>query len=144
MNLQHAVTFVGMSLALGGCSSVVHTPAHTSVEIALARKAVVTRMPETVHSEPRLTSYRAVYVPAVEPALPTNDRIEAVAETFTRGKDALQAGKNDEAIQAFQEATKVDDRFGDAWEYLAHAYEKVGKTQEAKDAFQHYKRLASH
>ena len=118
------------------------------MEIALAKRPEVVRLASapaatpatpTVRSEPRLTSYRSVNVPPVEPELPTNDRVEAVAETFTRGKEALEAGKKDEAIKAFQEATNLDPEFSDAWQYLALAYESTGQMEKAKAAYQHAK-----
>src|SRR4051812_47465552 len=87
------------SLALCGCGSIVHTPPRTSVEIALAKRAEVVRLAASAHPEPRLTSYRSVFVPPVEPELPTNDRIEAVAETYTRGMESLTAGQTDAAIK---------------------------------------------
>jgi len=140
MKAHCTVTFV--ALAFGGCSAIVHTPPHTSVEIALAKKPELVRLAtapsavSTVKAEPRLTSYRSVYVPPVEPELPTNDRIEAVADTFTRGKEAFEAGRNEEAIKAFQEATKLDPQFSEGWVYLAMAYDSAGQTEKAKAAYQ--------
>ena len=127
------------ALFLSGCSAVVHTPAHTSVELALAKRPDVIRMADTVKAEPRLTGYRLAHVPPVEPELPTNDRVEAVAESFTRGKEALEAGKHEEAIHEFSEATKLDPEFSEAWEYLAQAHEAAGESEKAKAAYQHAK-----
>ena len=131
--------FLGAALVLCGCNAIVHTPPHTSVELVLAKKPEVVRMASTVKAEPRLTGYRLTQVPPVEPELPTNDRVEAVAESFTRGKEALEAGKNEEAIKAFEEATKLDPEFADAWEYLAQAHEAAGQTEKAKTAYQQAK-----
>ena len=142
MKLRPFTTLAG--LALCGCGSIVHTPPRTSVEVALARKADVVRLADSARPEPRLTSYRVVYVPPVEPDLPTNDRIEAVAETYTRGKEALAAGKTDEAIKALEEAVKLDPRFPDAWEHLAQAYEKAGDNAQAMEAYAKSKSLAKH
>jgi tetratricopeptide (TPR) repeat protein len=140
-------TFAGF--ALWGCGSIVHTPARTSVEVALAKRAEVIRLAESAHPEPRLTSYRGstVNVPAVEPELPalsTNDRIEAVAESYTHGMEALNAGKTDEAVKALEEATKLDPGFAEAWEHLAEAYEKVGQNAKAMDAYAKSKNVAKH
>jgi tetratricopeptide (TPR) repeat protein len=129
-------TIAGAALLLSGCSAVVHSPAHTSVEFALAKRPDVVRMADTVKAERRLTGYRLTHVPAVEPELPTNDRVEAVAESFTRGKEALEAGRKEEAISAFSEAAKLDPEFADAWEYLARAHEAAGQTEKAKAAYQ--------
>jgi tetratricopeptide (TPR) repeat protein len=129
----------GAALLLSGCSAMVHTAPHSSVELVLAKRPDVVRMAETMKAEPRLTGYRLAHVPPVEPDLPTNDRIEAVAETFTRGKEAFEAGKNAEAINAFEEATKLDPEFADAWEYLARAHEAAGQREKAKAAYQQAK-----
>ena len=142
MKIRHITAIVG--LALCGCGSIVHTPPRTSVEVALARKADVVRLADSARPEPRLTSYRVVYVPPVEPDLPTNDRIEAVAETYTRGKEALEAGKTDEAIKALEEAVKLDPRFADAWQWLAQAYEKAGDNAQAMEAYAKSKGLGKH
>ena len=131
-------------LALSGCGSFVHTPPRTSVELALARKPEVVRLAESAHPEPRLTSYRSVYVQPVEPDLPTNQGVEMVAEAFTRGKEAAGAGKLDEAISAFEEATKMEPGFADAWQALAQAYEQAGNPAKAKDAFQRATNLGHH
>ena len=142
MNVRCFSVLAGV--ALSGCNSLVHTPARTSVEVALARKPEVVRLAASVHPEPRMTSYRSVFVPPVEPELPTNDRIEAVAMTFTRGKEALEAGKTEEAIKAFEEAVKFDAEFADAWQLLAQAYEQAGQPAKAKAAFQRSASIAKH
>lgn len=117
----------------------VHTPPHSSVELVLAKRPEVIQMADTLKAEPRLTGYRSADLPPVEPALPTNDRVEAVAVSFTRGKEALEAGKSEEAINAFQDATKLDPEFADAWEYLAQAHEAAGQIEQAKAAYQQAK-----
>lgn len=146
MKVHCTITFA--ALALCGCNAIVHTPPRTSVEIALAKKPELVRLasaptaPETAMSvkpEPRLTTRRSVYVTPVEPELPTNDRIEAVADTFTRGKDALLLGKNADAIKAFEESTTLDPQFKEAWENLAVAYEADGQPEKAKAALEHAK-----
>ena len=142
MNSCHLLIFA--SLALCGCSSIVHTPARTSVEVALAKRAEVVRLAASAHPEPRRTSYRAVNVPAVEPELPTNDRIEAVAETYTQGMEALSAGKTEEAVKSLEETTKLDPGFADAWQHLAEAYEKTGQNEKAMNAYAKSKSLVQH
>jgi len=145
MKTHRATVFVA-ALALSGCGAIVHVPPHTSVEIALAKKPEVVRLastptppPGSAQPEPRFTARRSVYVPPVEPELPTNDRIEAVADVFTRGKEALEAGKTDAAIKAFQEATKLDPEFSEAWTYLGMSYDAAGKPDKSKAAYQRAK-----
>ena len=123
---------------LAGCANIVHVPPGTSIEIALAKRPEVLATPEVPRPASRTSTTRRVrneYVPPVEPALPTNDRIEAVAEAFTRGKDAFAAGKTDEAVAAFEQAVELDPKFAEAWMNLAVAYEKAGKAGKAKEAY---------
>lgn len=141
--------FVPVSFAaalLAGCAEFVHVPPGTSVEIALAKKPEVVRMPGPPPGEtaaaPRVRSREELGLPAVEPALPTSDSVTAVAEAFTRGNDAFEAGKNDEAISAFQQAVQIDPKFSEAWQRLAMAFEKAGKPDKAKDAYRHAKESA--
>ena len=132
-----------LSLAtLAGCAHVVHMPPGTSVELALAKKPEVLRMPSTPapllaqNSSPRV---RDLHLPPVEPTLPMNDSVGAVADAYTRGRDALEAGKNSEAINFLKQAVQSDPQFSDAWQQLAVAYEKNGQTDKAKEAYQHSK-----
>jgi hypothetical protein len=131
--------------ALAGCAQVVHVSPGTSVEIALAKKPEVIRMPESVlaHSPATTTPGRQAYIKPVEPDLPTTDSVTAVAEAFTRGREAFGAGRTGDAIVAFLQAVELDPTFGDAWQQLAVAYEKAGKADKARDAFRHYKALAA-
>jgi tetratricopeptide (TPR) repeat protein len=137
------LTFAAAGLA--GCAQMVHVTPGTSVELALARKPEVIRMPESmlVHNAPHTVSARLAYIKPVEPDLPTTDSVTAVAEAFTRGKEALGAGRTGDAITAYSQAVELDPSFGDAWQQLAVAYEKAGKPGKAKDAFRHYKNMAT-
>lgn len=128
-------------LVFAGCANVVHVTPGTSVEVALARKPDLLRMPipppgplVADNQKPRT---RHVYVPPVEPTLPTNDRIEAVAEFFTEGSDLMESGKNDEAITALEKAVQADPGYTEAWDRLGKAYEKAGKSKKAREAFSH-------
>lgn len=127
-----------------GC---VHTPPGTSVEIALAKKAQLIRLPATA-TAPQMAKTggsggSAVPLPFVEPELPLmDDRVEAEAEAFTRGKFAMEDGKNEEAIAAFEETVHIDPTHQDAWQHLAMLYEKTGSGKKAVDAFRRSKDLA--
>jgi len=54
----------------------------------------------------------------------------------------MSAGKDDEAVAAFQEAVRIDPTFTEAWQHLAALYEKKGDNKKAIDAFRKSK-LAS-
>ena len=64
----------------------------------------------------------------------------AIAETYSRGSFAMQAGQNAEAIAAFEQTVKLDPDFTDAWGKLAILYQKNGNTAKATDAFKKAKR----
>ena len=115
------------------------------MEIALAKKAQLIGLPPSAMS-PQLAgagySERQM-VPPVEPELPVmEDRIEAEAEAFTRGKFAMADGKDDEAIGAFEETVRIDPAHQEAWQNLAVLYEKVGSDKKAAAAFRKSKSLA--
>ena len=86
-------------------------------------------------------------VAAVEPALPESgestrpDKTAQVADAFTRGQFCMKAGKDPEAILAFQEAVKIDPSFSDAWQCLAALYEKNGNETLAMNAFREAKKI---
>jgi len=148
--IRRTISILLAATAFSGCSQMVYVPPGTSVEIALARRAEVTKMPPpppgsiaasaaSTGGAPASPRVRNLNLPAVEPVLPTSDTVTAVAEAFTRGNDALQSGQNDVAINAFQQAVQIDPKFSEAWQKLAMAYEKAGKPDKAKDAYRHSK-----
>ena len=102
MKLSHRILIASAAIGLGaGC---VHTPPGTSVEIALAKKAQLIRLPVTEQA-PLLVATTGgsggpgTPVPFAEPQLPImDDRVEAEAEAFTRGKFAMADGNDQEAI----------------------------------------------
>ena len=124
----------------GACA---HTPPGTSVEIALAKKAELFRLPPMVEVPKVAHAKSDVYVPPVEPELPVmEDRIEAEAEAFTRGKFAMEDGKDDEAIAAFEETVRLAPAHQEAWQNLAVLYEKTGAGKKAVAAFRKSKTVA--
>jgi tetratricopeptide (TPR) repeat protein len=126
-------------LALAGC---VHTPPGTSVEIALAKKASLVRLPVPARTtvEPLRAASKA---PAVESPLPEGGAlVERVGEAYSRGIFCLQAGRDLEAIEAFQEVVKLNPGFTDAWQNLALLYEKTGEEKKAIEAFKRAKKIA--
>lgn len=133
--------FAAASLALGGC---VHTPPGTSVEVALAKKAELVRLPL-----PTQVSVGAMgpsgNVPAVEPPLPEGSAVvEKVADAYSRGMFCMEAGRSEEAIAAFEEVVQLDPQFTDAWNNLALLYEKTGQEKKAIEAFRKAKKIARH
>ena len=125
------------SLAVLALAACVHTPAGTSVNVALAKKAELVRMPG-----PPPGSLVAGRSAIIEPELPGNSTMERVAEAFSRGQFCMQAGKDAEAIAAFEDAVKIDPGFTEAWQHLAILYEKTGQEKKALEAFRRARKVA--
>ncbi|MEA3213048.1 MAG: hypothetical protein QOE70_6105 [Chthoniobacter sp.] len=140
MNPKLRPTLVVAALALlaGAC---VHTPPGTSVEIALAKKPELVKLATPVL--PPGQPVPTVRVPAVEPPMPDQGRmVESVGDAFSRGTFCLKAGQDAAAIEAFEEAVKLDPTFADAWQNLAALYEKNGDEKKAMEAFRRAKKIA--
>ena len=132
-----ALAVAGAALAVGACGhvEVTHVPPGQSLGVALAKKPAVVRLPAPAHTA-------VAKVPALEPDLPKSDNIARVADAFSRGEFCMTAGKDEEAIAAFQEVVKIDPTFTEAWERLAALYEKKGESKKAIDAFRRAKKIA--
>lgn len=127
-------SFCALVLLVPGLAACVHTPPGTSVNIALAKRAEPVRLPGALPGTAGL--------PAVEPELPGNSVVERVGEAFSRGQFCMQAGKDAEAIGAFEEAVGIDPGFVEAWQHMAILYAKVGQDKKALAAFHRAKQLA--
>jgi tetratricopeptide (TPR) repeat protein len=142
--LSHApkITFAVFVFLLGGCAGlkVTHVPPGESLNVALAQKPELVRLPAPT---PEAGSVPGT-VPAVEPELPGQSVVERVAEAYSRGEFCLAAGKDVEAIAAFEEAVKIDPAFTEAWQQLAALYEKQGDSKKALQAFRRAKKVAAH
>ena len=64
-----------------------------------------------------------------------------VADAYSRGTFAMQAGQTAEAIEALEQTVKLDPDFTDAWGKLAILYQKTGNSAKATEAFKKAKRL---
>jgi tetratricopeptide (TPR) repeat protein len=137
----------------GGCAhlpnpfaGMVHTPPGTAVDVALARRPVLVRMPlSPASASVRATTAAApggAKVAAVEPDLPRNDNVDRVADAYSRGNFCMQAGNDVDAIAAFEETVKIDPTFTEAWQNLAALYEKRGDEKKAVEAYRRAKKLA--
>ena len=123
------------AVALAAC---VHTPPGTSVNVALAKKAELIRLPGPPPGSVAANGRSAV----IEPELPGNSTTDRVAEAFSRGQFCMQAGKDAEAIAAFEQAVKIDPSFIEAWQHLAILYEKTGQEKKALEAFRRARKVA--
>ena len=137
-----SILTVACAAAVFACGCV-HTPPGTSVEIALAKKAELYRLPQS--AQPKLAGAGASgrALPYLEPDLPLmDDRLEAGADAFTRAQFAMTDGKDQEAIAAFEEVVRIEPSNQDAWNKLAILYEKTGSGKKAMEAFRRSKALA--
>ena len=129
-------------LPFAGCA-LTHTPPGTSVELALAKKGELVKLPASPPAPGQQSTLAAAHVPAVEPPMPgRNAVVEKVGDAYSRGVFCLRTGSDPEAITAFEEAVQLDPSFTDAWENLAVLYEKIGDSKKALDAFKKAKTLA--
>ncbi len=138
MKIRPQILLASLFTCLAACA-VVHTPPGTSVEVALAKRPDVVRLPATPTPKPVLMV--AAKMPAGGAAT-APQQSEQVADAFSRGDFCMKAGKDAEAIVAFREAVKADPNFTDAWTNLAILYEKQGQEKLAMEAFRKSKKNA--
>ena len=131
----------GFALALEACGHVqiTHVPPGESLGVALAKKPQVVRLP----GPPPGATPPMTVSSMPDPGLPQSDNTAKVADAFTRGEFCMNAGKDDEAITAFQEAVRLEPNFTEAWQRLAALYEKKGDNKKAIEAFRRSKKVAS-
>jgi len=143
MNPNVRSTAIAALLLLTSCAYT-HTRPGTSVELALAKKGELVKLPAAATPAPVVSALPArANVPAIEPPMPEkNAVVEKVAEAYSRGVFCLETDRNAEAVAAFEEAVKLDPTFSDAWENLAVTYEKMGDSKKALEAFKKAKTLA--
>ena len=127
-------------LSIVALTACVHTPPGTSVQVALAKKAELIRLPGPPPALPGNVAV-AGRSAVIEPELP-NSTTDRVAEAFSRGQFCMQAGKDAEAIAAFEQAVKIDPGFTEAWQHLAILYEKTGQEKKALDALRKARKVA--
>ena len=131
-------TICALALPLAGCSSFRHVPPGQSLDLTYARKAEFVEAPP---APPRPVAVRAPLPPGAISGMPET---ENVADAYTLGNLCMQQGRYAAAIDAYQTALKADPTFGDAWNSLAIAYQRLGQQDKAMEAFKRYKMLAVH
>ncbi len=147
-----AVAFVALYFSACSGVKVTHVAPGKSASAMLAEQSRASQMP-TVPIAPLSTSVAATSAGQVPsgplPPLPSgevkipgsNGAGDGVAEAYSRGTFAMQAGQNAEAITALEQTVKLDPDFTDAWGKLAILYQKTGNSAKATDAFKKAKRL---
>ncbi|MDR3403350.1 MAG: tetratricopeptide repeat protein [Chthoniobacter sp.] len=115
-------------------------PPGQSLGVALAKKPEVVRLPGP---PPGAVAPQTAQGKSPSAGMVEGDKLAKVAEAFSRGQFCMNAGKDDEAIAAFQDVVKLDATVTEAWQNLAALYEKKGDNKKAIDAFRRAKKIAS-
>lgn len=107
-----------------------------------AGATVLADMPVAAPSGPQLPAPPLPPLPSGEVQIPSGTAAaEGVAEAYSRGTFAMQAGQDAEAVAALEQAVKLDPDFTDAWGKLAILHQKSGNSLKATEAFKRAKRL---
>lgn len=151
--LLQLLTAVSTAACLSACSGIqiTHVPpgksarAEAAAPTAPAAIPVTTpvpgaEMPVAALSPGQLPPGGLPPLPAGDTKLPSGNGSD-VADSYSRGAFAMQAGQNAEAIAAFEQTVKLDPDFTDAWGKLAILYQKAGDNAKATNAFKKAKRL---
>jgi hypothetical protein len=157
MKAARPFQFLAITLAAFHCAAcsgvkVTHVAPGKSARAAIAARDVPEQMPadSTAPGDmPVVSSTHDQLPPEALPPLPSGEvqipsgtaTAEGVAEAYSRGTFAMQAGQNTEAIAALEQAVKLDPDFTDAWGKLAILYQKSGNSTKATEAFKRAKRL---
>jgi hypothetical protein len=142
------------ALQLAACSgvNVTHVAPGKSARASVAEKSqprqapseapLPAEMPVAAATRGQLPSEPLPPLPTGEVQIPTGTAdAEGVADSYSRGSFAMQAGQYPEAIAALEQAVKIDPDFTDAWGKLAILYQKTGNSTKATDAFKQATRL---
>jgi tetratricopeptide (TPR) repeat protein len=126
------------ALMFGACGHVeiTHVPPGQSLGVAMARKPQLVRLP----APPPGAMPQQDRSPSS--GVKEGDNLAHAAEAFSRGQFCMNAGKDDEAISAFEETVKLNPSASEAWQNLAALYEKKGDNKKAIDAFRKAKKIA--
>lgn len=157
MKTVRSLQFLAVSavaLHLSACSGVkvTHVAPGKSARAALAEQAspqqtpagapLPAEMPVAATTPDQLPSQPLPPLPSGDVQIPTGTATaEGVADSYSRGSFAMQAGQYPEAIAALEQAVKLDPDFTDAWGKLAILYQKTGDSLKATEAFKKAKRL---
>lgn len=137
--ILRAAGVAAVALTLGACGHVeiTHVPPGQSLGVAMAKKPELVRLPAPPPGAASQQQDRSASAGMKE-----GDMLAHVAEAYSRGQFCMNAGKDDEAIAAFQEVVKLNPSFSEAWQNLAALYEKKGDNKKAIEAFRRAKKIA--
>jgi hypothetical protein len=150
-SILRTLSAVALTAGLAGCGSqFTHVKPGQSARQALAdRNAPLPLVPMVPGGMP-IDASQSTAGPLIppplpdinpDPSLPATDDANRVADAYTRGSFAMQAGQDAEAIVALEEAVKLDPNFTDAWTKLVKLYERTGNPAKAAEAYKKLKQL---
>ena len=150
----HIAAVALFALHFSACSGVqvTHVAPGKSARAALAENNRAAQPPEEAMQAGAMPTEAAAPAQLPHEALPPlpsgqvnvpsgNGSGDAVADAYSRGTFAMQAGQTAEAIAALEQTVKLDPDFTDAWGKLAILYQKNGNGAKATEAFKKAKRL---
>jgi hypothetical protein len=161
MKVAHSLGFLiagAMMLSLAACAKmeITHVPPGQSARAAIASRNAPAATPSELPADATSPMPTPAGAPNLGPggpetlpplpvgsaSVPTNSKVaDRVADAYTKGSFAMQAGQSAEATKAFEEVVKLDPEFTDAWGKLALLYQKDGDSSKATEAFKKAKRL---
>jgi hypothetical protein len=161
MNLNSAIPFsfaTALFLGVSACSNMefTHVKPGQSARAALTARNAPAAVPVDVSVEGGLptpaeptpasaapaTGPVGPIEPLPAPGLPDPSNTgEKVAELYTRGSIAMQAGQNADAIAALEQIVELDPNFSDAWSKLVILYQQEGQNAKAMAAYKKAKKL---
>lgn len=150
----HSVAAALVAFHLSACSDVkiTHVAPGKSARAALAQNEKPqdpAAGPDMTDLKPHTAAMPGQLPPESLPPLPSgqvnvpsaNGSEGGLADSYSRGTFAMQAGQTAEAITALEQTVKLDPDFTDAWGKLAILYQKNGDSLKATEAFKKAKRL---
>ena len=139
------------SFLSAGCGNVQFThvkPGESARMAVMAKNAPVAKaLPQPGAAPQAISAANAAAIQPLpnipfDPALPDpSNTADKVAELYTKGSFAMQAGQIGEAIVALEEAVALDPNFSDAWSKLVILYQRAGKDDKATSAYKKAKKL---
>lgn len=128
---EELVGYVGTDGTLKSMDELITAAAHyMTTGDALEVAEELETLEEDIVLEETSESFKMLYHALAEAISPL-----IVEESYKEGYKAYNDGDNEAAVAALVKVTKYDEMHADAWYYLGRSYHKLGKAQEAIEAY---------
>lgn len=128
---EELVGYVGTDGTLKSMDELITAAAHyMTTGDALEVAEELETLEEGIVLEETSESFKMLYHALAEAISP-----QIVEESYKEGYKAYNDGDNEAAAAALVKVTKYDETHADAWYYLGRSYHKLGKAQEAIEAY---------